>query len=251
MDPQQEWPGDDSATAAPAEAALRTKIAHHLHWLDLYWLGLLPAFAIFGLFRLTHGFHVASILPQESGLAVLGLCTVTGLVVAGLPFAVMGYLMIVYGYTDLPESAGGALLALVDGPLLAFLSLPTGGSLSDYGGQAFLIDGLAVWISVLWLTFMQREVEVPEHGLVTCMASVAMLSTLGISLPYLLTDLQGQPWQIATLCAGVGWCTVHDVRRLALSGPAPADRVHMRPLLCMALLSLCALCLGLALRPGS
>ncbi|HWS88978.1 MAG TPA: hypothetical protein VN282_18535 [Pyrinomonadaceae bacterium] len=151
-----------------------------LDWAHMVYLGLLPVVATFSLLY-SYG-HIAPFLLFLAGTA-----------------AVSVYLAATYVYTPRPRNVALALFVLLDGPAWAALSL-----LLKYerplafAVNGFLIDGTAVWASILVLALRS---DLPTHGQrwasVGIMA-VALAATYSLAWPYCRDVLQGS-WGGASL----------------------------------------------------
>jgi hypothetical protein len=100
--------------------------------MHLVYLGLLPALATFSV--LVNYGHPAPMLLFLGGVV-----------------AVSVYLAVVASYTRSTNSLGVALFVLLDGPFWAALSYAAGGVLFSFAIDAFLIDGVAIWLAIVWL----------------------------------------------------------------------------------------------------
>ena len=210
-------PPPEAEAVSAASPPRSVRIAHLLGWANLHWLGLLPALAIFGGTR----------------LGAAGIGAVNVVLFFGLVIAVLAYLAVVYGQNDLPDSPWTALLLLLDGPLFALLALPRGASLPAFGVQAFLVDGVAVWLAVLLTAWTRRDmVEMP--GSVTGLALFAIASILALASGYIARVLGHHHVDVALLATGVAWCTFSHSRTLLSRGPTSGAEVHRVPLLVMA-----------------
>ena len=146
----------------------------------LVYLGLLPAGATFTLLY-AYG-HPLPFLLFLAGTAAVGV-----------------YLAVTYSFTPRPRTVGLALLVLLDGPAWAVLSL----MLKDarplaFAVEGFLVDGTAVWASILVLAARSR---LPTRG--QRVASVgfmlaALAAVYSLAWTYLRGTLRG-PWGAASL----------------------------------------------------
>lgn len=159
----------------PAPALLNALDRAHL-----VYLGLLPAAATFTLLY-TYG-HFAPMLLFIAGTAAVGV-----------------YLATTYTFTPRPRSVGLALLVLLDGPAWAILSL----LLKDarplaFAVEGFLVDGTAVWASVL--AFALRS-PLPTRGQRAASVGImlaALAATYTLAWPYLREAAHGA-WGGASL----------------------------------------------------
>jgi hypothetical protein len=107
-----------------------SRMRHVVENVHLVYLGLLPALATFSLL-LVYG-HSAPLLLFFGGVV-----------------AVSVYLAVVISYTRPANSLGVALFTLLDEPFWAVLSYAAGGVLFSFAIDAFLIDGVAVWLAIV------------------------------------------------------------------------------------------------------
>jgi hypothetical protein len=113
------------------------------------------------------------------------------------------YLATVMSYTPIPQSLPWLLLALLDGPLFVLISLRNNFHPLAFAVEGFIIEGAAIWISILVLAFVS---PLPTRG--QRAASIAIMAAiLGLmgSLfgPYWQEYLWGQWQRIFWLLAGV------------------------------------------------
>ena len=121
--------------------------------------------------------------------------------------AVGVYLAFVYSYQMVPVSVGRTLLLLLDGPLLILLS--QSGSVSPYGFavEAYLVDGTAVWLSILWLALHSPDPTPNQRRASVFIMLVAIGITWLFFLPYLQVELFGNwvqmGWLLFAIIQGV------------------------------------------------
>jgi hypothetical protein len=113
------------------------------------------------------------------------------------------YLVSVYHYTPLPSSVPGSLWVLFDGPLFALVA--RGGRnitlLSVIEG--FLIDGLALWLTILALTLISSRPS-PGQRVASLGIGCAVLGViLSLFWPYVSGVLWGSWSRIGWLVGGV------------------------------------------------
>jgi len=101
----------------------------------LIYLGLLPVLATF-----------AIVLANGLRWPMLTFLGGTG--------AVGVYLAATYSYTRLPDKVIPLLIMLFDGPLFVALSLRDGLTPLAFAIEGYLIDGIAIWVSILILAFI-------------------------------------------------------------------------------------------------
>lgn len=75
--------------------------------------------------------------------------------------AVGVYLAATYSYTRLPNRVFPLLVMLLDGPLFVIVSLRDGLKPLAFAVEGYLIDGLAIWLSILILAFIS---PLPTRG---------------------------------------------------------------------------------------
>lgn len=149
----------------------------HAH---LIYLGLLPVVANFSLLY-AYGYP-APLLLFLAGTA-----------------AVSVYLAATYVYTPRPRNVGLALFVLLDGPAWAALSL----LLKDarplaFAVNGFLVDGTAVWISILILALRSDLPTRGQRWASVGIMLVALVATYSLAWPYCRDLLQGR-WGAASL----------------------------------------------------
>ena len=150
----------------------------------LVYLGLLPSLATFSL--LVNYGHPAPTLLFFGGVV-----------------AVSVYLAVVASYTRPTNSLGIALFILLDGPFWAVLSYVAGGVLFSFAIDAFLIDGVAIWLAIVWLavsTFRpSREQRIATIGF----ALIAVGTILFAFWPYLCENVFGDWVRLLFLVIGI------------------------------------------------
>jgi hypothetical protein len=152
----------------PAPALLNVLDLAHL-----VYLGLLPAAATFTLLY-TYG-HFAPMLLFIAGTAAVGV-----------------YLAATYVYTPRPRSVGLALFVLLDGPAWAALSL----LLKDarplaFAVEGFLVDGTAVWASILVLALRSNLPTRGQRWGSVAIMLVALAAAGSLAWPYLREAASG------------------------------------------------------------
>jgi hypothetical protein len=150
----------------------------------LIYLGLLPALATF------------------SVLLVYGHPSPTLLFFGGV-VAVSVYLAVVASYTRPTNSLGIALFVLLDGPFWAALSFVAGGVLLSFAIDAFLIDGVAIWLAIVWLAVSTSR---PTRGQMVAtigFALIAVGSVLFAFWPYFCENVFGNWVRLLFLVMGI------------------------------------------------
>jgi hypothetical protein len=183
--------------SAPTHAPdFKVRLAALVGRAHLVYLGLLPSFATFALLY-TYG-HPAPLLLFLGGTAAVGV-----------------YLAVVISYTKTPASAPLSLLFMLDGPAWAAASLSSRElRLPDFAVEGFLVDGTAIWLSILVLALRS---DLPTRG--QRVASVAfMLVALGATLslvwPYLRDVLWGEWLSLTLLGLGIAEALVVNYKLL-------------------------------------
>jgi hypothetical protein len=163
----------------------RSRLASLLGRAHLIYLGLLPAVATFSLlYRFGHPLPFALFL--------------------GGTIAVSVYLSVTLYYTPRPSSPLRGLLILLDGPLWVLLSLLSkAGDPLGFAVEGFLIDGTAIWFSILVIaTQSDRPTRGQRIGSVLIMLA-ALAATASLAWPYLRDVLWGRWASMALLGAGL------------------------------------------------
>jgi hypothetical protein len=167
------------------DSEFKSRLASIIGYVHLIYLGLLPALATFSLlFRYGHPLPLALFLG--------------GTVAVGV------YLAVTFSFTPLPASAGWGLLILLDGPLWVLLSLLSKGvSPLSFAIEGFLVDGTAIWFSILALS-IQSEIPMRTERLESIAFMIAALAaTASLVWPYLRDVLWGHWESMALLGAGL------------------------------------------------
>jgi hypothetical protein len=172
------------------------RFATIIGYTHLVYLGLLPPLATFSLlFRYGH-------------LAPLAL-------LLGGTVAVSVYLAVTFYYTPLPASPGWGLLILLDGPVWVLLSLlskqinPLG-----FAVEGFLVDGPAIWFSILVLSTRSDLPTRRERTASIAFMLAALAATASLVWPY-LRDVLWRHWaSMALLGAGLIESTIVRFRGL-------------------------------------
>jgi hypothetical protein len=159
--------------------------------LHLVYLGLLPALATFSIL-VVYG-HPAPLLLFVGGI-----------------IAVSVYLAVVIGYTRPANSLDVALFTLFDGPLWAVLSrsvketpIPPAINAFSFAINAFLIDGVAIWIAIVWLAVSTSRPTKEQRIATVGFALVAVVSILFAFWPYIRENVWEKWTQLSWLVMGV------------------------------------------------
>jgi hypothetical protein len=117
--------------------------------------------------------------------------------------AVGVYLATVMSYTPIPRSLPWLLLALFDGPLFVLISLRDNFHPLAFAIEGFIIDGAAIWISILFLAMVSPLPTRGQRG-----ASIAIMAVIlglmgSLFWPYWQEYLWGQWGRIFWLLAGI------------------------------------------------
>lgn len=210
-------------------SGLRSRITNILGYTHLVYLGLLPALATFSLL-FSYG-HDAPLLLFLGGTVAVGV-----------------YLAVIITYTPLSPSLGWALLTLLDGPAWVILSLRSTGVTSfGFAIEGFLVDGMAIWISILVLAIRSSK---PTHQ--ERMASIGfMLAALGATAwlvwPYYREALLGQWVSQSFLGLGILEAVIVRYHLLKQDEVVRKEKVTVPYLVILLLLWVVSLVLGNAL----
>jgi hypothetical protein len=163
----------------------RSRPVSVIGYIHLVYLGLLPVLATFSLlFRYGHPAPLALFL--------------------GGTVAVSVYLAVTFVYTPFPASLTWGLLILFDGPLWVLLSLlPKGVNPLGFAVEGFLVDGTAIWLSILVIATRSDLPTRRERMASIAFMLVALAATASLVWPY-LRDVLWQHWSsMALLGAGL------------------------------------------------
>ncbi|HYJ47853.1 MAG TPA: hypothetical protein VEV81_14655, partial [Pyrinomonadaceae bacterium] len=129
--------------------------------------------------------------------------------------AVAVYLAVTFYYAPQPASLGFALLILLDGPLWVLLSfLSRGDNPLGFAVEGFLVDGTAIWFSILVLsTRSDKPTREQRLGSVAFMLA-ALAATASLVWPYLRDVLWQHPASMALVGAGLLESTIVRFRAL-------------------------------------
>lgn len=172
------------------ESSTQTNPAQHLKFhaffskLYLIYLGLLPALATFAVLW-AYGYPLVFCLFLV-GVAAVGV-----------------YLAAVMSYTHIPPSLPWLLLALLDGPLFVLISLRNHFHPLAFAIEGFLIDGSAIWLSILFLAFVSG-LPTREQRLASIAIMLVILGLLGSFFwPYWQEFLWGNWYRVFWLAVGI------------------------------------------------
>jgi hypothetical protein len=155
----------------------------------LIYLALLPAWAT-GVTLATYG-HRFPFLIFLGGIVIVGV-----------------YLAVIVNYTRPATSLGVALLTLIDGPLWAVGAQLTGGGAASFAVDAFLVDGIAIWIAIVWLAVTTSRPTREQRVATLVFAIIAIGTVCSLFWPYLRENLWGQWLGIGLLLLGIGEAVV-------------------------------------------
>jgi len=152
--------------------------------IHLIYLGLLPSAATFVLLR-RHG-HPLPFLLFVGGVATTGV-----------------YLVTVYSYTRLPHAGLASLWALLDGPLFALTARGWRGAFPSVFIESFLIDGLALWLAILTLTFLSSR-PLPTQRIASAGIGCAVVALMfSLFWPHVLDVLWHRWARLAWIAGGI------------------------------------------------
>jgi hypothetical protein len=150
----------------------------------LIYLGLLPALATFAVLW---GYGYPWLLCLFlGGVAAVGV-----------------YLAVVMSYTPVPPSLPWLVLALLDGPLFVLISMQGNFHPLAFAIEGFLIDGSAIWISILFLAFVS-PLPTREQRIASIVIMMVILGLIcSLFWPYWQDYLWGNWQRIFWLLAGI------------------------------------------------
>jgi hypothetical protein len=158
------------------------RIRRVIEGVHLVYLGLLPALATFAVL-VSYG-HPFIFLMFLGGIV-----------------AVSVYLAVVVSYTRSPSSLAVALFILLDGPVCAILAQLAGGNPYSFAIDSFLVDGVAIWLAIVWLAVTTSRSTEGQRIATVFFALVAVVTVFSIFWPYLRESVWGE-WK------KLGWLTV-------------------------------------------
>ncbi|MCP4542724.1 MAG: hypothetical protein GY832_36845 [Chloroflexi bacterium] len=157
------------------------RIVERVH---LIYLGLLPALATFAVLA-------------AYGHPVILLVFLGGIV------AVSVYLAVVVSYTRSPSSLAVTLFILLDGPVCAVLAQLSGGAPYAFAINSFLVDGLAVWVAIVWLAVTTSRPTEGQRIATVFFALVAVVTVISVFWPYLRESVLGEWNRLGWLLIGM------------------------------------------------
>lgn len=118
------------------------------------------------------------------------------------------YLAVVASYTRPAPSIGVALVALLDGPAWVVATRLAGRETVSFAVEAFLVDGVAIWIAIAWLAVSTSR-PTPEQRRATLVFTAIAVATAGTLVwPYLRDHLVGNRLSLGWLILGIGEAVV-------------------------------------------
>jgi hypothetical protein len=160
-----------------------SRLLRILDGIHLVYLGLLPALATLSAL-LAHG-HPAPTLLFFGGIVLVSV-----------------YLAVVFSYTSPSRSIGIALLTLLDGPIFVALSQLSGGAWVSFAINGFLVDGVAIWLAILWLALTTSLPTQGQRWATVAFGLIAMATMLSTFWPHIRDNVL-QAWDVL-LWLGVG-----------------------------------------------
>ena len=194
----------------------------------LVYLGILPAVATYSSLR-------------ANGTAVPALVFFGGVV------AVSVYLVVVISYTRPSKSLLSALTALLDGPLWILGLYLWKGVVVSPVIDAYLIDGLAVWLSIVFLAVTTTLPTRNQRIATLAFAFVAVGAVLFAFWPHLSQHIFGDHERMIWLAAGILQAAIFRCRLLDDGTPARDGDVATKFVLVFLLIWIVAMCGGNAL----
>jgi hypothetical protein len=166
----------------------KEKLVRIIGKIYLFYLGVLPALATFAiLWAYSYPWFFCLFLGGVAGVGV--------------------YLATVMSYTPIPKSLPWLLLALLDGPLFVLISLRNNFHPLAFAIEGYLIDGTAIWLSILFLAFVS-DLPTREQRIASIAIMFVILGLMGsIFWPYWQEYLWGNWTRIFWLATGVGQAT--------------------------------------------
>ena len=127
--------------------------------------------------------------------------------------AVGVYLAVTYSYTRIPANPLLILVMLLDGPLVILIAQQDGYSLLGFLIESYLVDGTAIWLSILLLSLTsQLPTRGQRIGSVFFML-VALVATSSLFWPYMKAVLWNDWVRMMWLLAGTLVFSVIHYRR--------------------------------------
>lgn len=162
----------------------KEKLVHIIGKIYMFYLGVLPALATFAiLWAYSYPWLFCLFLGGVAGVGV--------------------YLATVMSYAPIPKSLPWLLLALLDGPLFVLISLRNDFHPLAFAIEGYLIDGTAIWLSILFLAFVS-DLPTREQRIASIAIMFVILGLMGsLFWPYWQEYLWGNWYRIFWLAAGV------------------------------------------------
>jgi hypothetical protein len=172
------------------------KHTQRLNKIYLLYLGLLPSLGTFAVL-LSYGTRVP-FLVFLGGVAAVGV-----------------YLAATYSYTPIPNHLWVLLLMFIDGPIFVLISLREGLNPLAFAIEGYLLDGTAIWLSILFLALIS-PLPTPNQriGSVFFML-VAFGITTSLFWPYFQEFIWGKWPKMIWLLIGVLEATWLHFRRFS------------------------------------
>ena len=126
------------------------------------------------------------------------------MILLGGTVVVSVYLAVIVHYTRPATSLGVALLTLLDGPLWAIGARFTGGDAISFAVNAFLVDGVMIWIAIVWLAVTTSRPSREQRVATLVFAVIGVGTVCSLFWPYLRENLWGQWLGIGLLLLGIG-----------------------------------------------
>jgi hypothetical protein len=111
---------------------------------------------------------------------------------------------VLFSYTRVSKKLGVAAFALLDGPVLSLASMPRPTLAFSSAIQAFLIDGLAIWVALCALSMTSDLPSPGQRKGSVFFAVVSILAVLSLFWPYLRDTYTGEWLRLGLLLFGLG-----------------------------------------------
>jgi hypothetical protein len=205
----------------------RSRLTNLLGYAHLAYLGALPALATFSLL-LIYG-HSAPLLLLLGGTV-----------------AVSVYLAVIITYTPLPPSLGWSLVLLLDGPAWVTLSLRSAAGVTPlaFAIEGFLIDGTAIWISILILAIGSALPTKQQRRASVGFMLAALAATAWLVWPYYRHVLLGHWLSQSLLGLGIIEAAIVRYKVLKRDEVVRSNNVSVPYLISLLLLWVVALIVG-------
>src|SRR4051812_12675203 len=162
-------------------SAFNYRLRLAIGYIHLVYLGLLPSLATFTLLY-KYGYPIPLLLFLGGAVAV------------------SVYIAVILFYTPMPGSVGWGLWILLDGPILVVLSLLTKKSFAiDYVVEGFIVEGTAIWLSILILAarFPRQRLAAIGYMLLSLTVSLSLV------YPYFQNTIHDQWASFSLLAIGI------------------------------------------------